>query len=374
MAGKKLSSYLDTRAADFAEITKALVSSKASLGKRAVVAEGDSLQLLRLIPDHTISLIVTDPPYHATKKRNIFGDTAFQEDEHYVDWMEQYAKEWHRILRPNGSLFLFCASEMAARLEVMLMRSFNVLSHIVWTKPNEPGYDGWKQKMKKNALRQFYPYSERILFLEPACEENLFRSNFAKFLREQREKAGLSQHELTEMTGAYGTVNHGGAVSNWEAGRNTPSQEQYAKMVEAICGTGKVKAMPAYEDVIRPFDMDSSRQFTDVWTFPNVRPYKGKHPAEKPNPLLEHMIGAASYPEDIVLDCFAGSGSTAVAALRIKRKSISIEIDPRLVERIVSTIESLDAQKRTPGRKRTVLKYDQPRRDDGQLPFLLEAK
>jgi adenine-specific DNA-methyltransferase len=361
-----------TRAADFTRISRALAEHGSAVGDRAIVAQGDSLDLLHHIPDHTVSLILTDPPYHATKKRNIYGDTSFEHDHHYVEWVGQYAAEWKRVLRPNGSLYFFCASEMAARLEVMFAKNFNVLAHVVWTKPNEPGFDGWKQKMRKEALRQWYAHSERILFLEPACEGNLFRSPFATFLRKHRELAGLTQHELTGMIGAYGKVNHGGAVSNWEAGRNTPSREQYAKICEAICGTGKVQSMPPYEDVIRPFEMDGSKEFTDVWTFPNVRPYKGKHPAEKPAALLEHAIAAASFPDDIVLDCFAGSGSTAVAALRLGRRTISIEIDPRLVERIISTLRFVDAPKAQALKAAARAKKSESHA--AQLPFLLEAK
>jgi len=300
----------------------------------ALVAEGDSLALLRKLPDSCVSLVLTDPPYHATKKANIYGDTHFAEDQHYLSWMEQYAAEWHRVLRPNGTLFCFCASSMAARLEVMLSKTFNVLAHVVWTKPNEPGYDGWKGKMKKEALRQWYPHSERLLFAEPATEGNLHRSPFAAFLRDVRVEAGLSQHELTEMIGAYGRVNHGGAVSNWEAGRNTPSREQYDKMCEALTSTGRVSSMPRYEDIVRPFNMDASREFTDIWTFPSVKPYKGKHPAEKPLELLEHAIEATTYPGDIVLDCFAGSGSTALAALRCGRRAVAMEIESKWVQAI----------------------------------------
>ncbi len=65
---------------------------------------------------------------------------------------------------PTGSIFMFCSSCMESKLENMLSKYFNVLSHIVWTKPNEPGYDGWKGKMKKEALRQWYPHSN-VLFL-----------------------------------------------------------------------------------------------------------------------------------------------------------------------------------------------------------------
>jgi adenine-specific DNA-methyltransferase len=322
----------------FQQIEGAVQSHLRSSSDGALVVEGDSLELLRKMPAHTVSLILTDPPYHATKKENIYGDTAFEQDEHYLDWLKEYAAEWHRVLKSNGSLYCFATPSMAARLEVMLSTQFNILSHITWTKPNEPGYDGWKGKMNKGALRQWYPHSERIIFAEPACEGNLHRSPFADFLRKAREQTGLSAKDLAEITGAYGRVNHGGAVSNWETGRNIPSREQYAKMCDALIATGRIKEMPPYEDAIRRFSMDSKREFTDIWTFENVRPYRGKHPAEKPIELLEHAIEATTYEGDIVLDCFAGSGNTALAALRLRRRAVAMEIDPAWVTNIVARL------------------------------------
>ena len=229
---------------------------------------------------------------------------------------------------------------MAGRLELLFSKNFNVLSHVVWTKPNEPGFDGWKGKMKKDALRQWYPHSERILFAEPAVEGNLHRSPFAQFLLQVRKQSGLSMHQLTEKIGAHGKVNHGGAVSNWEAGRNTPSRQQYEKMCRALIGTGRVESMPPYEDVVRVFTIDRSKEFTDVWTFQSVRPYKDKHPAEKPAAMLEHAIEATTFPGDIVLDCFAGSGSTALAALNLKRRAVAIEIECRWAAEIARRVEA----------------------------------
>lgn len=330
---------VNSREQDLKRIKAAIEAELVLSAANALVAKGDSLQLLKKVPPHSVSLILTDPPYHATKKRNIYGDTAFAEDQHYLEWMAEYALEWRRVLRPNGSLFCCCDSSMSARLDVLFSKNFNVLSHVVWTKPNDPGFDGWKGKMKKEALRQWYPHSERILFAEPAVEGNLFRSPFALFLKKARQQSGLSMHQLTAKIGAHGKVNHGGAVSNWEDGRNTPSREQYEKMRQALMETGKVDPMPPYEDVIRPFTMDASKEFTDVWTFPSVRPYKGKHPAEKPAALLEHAIEATTYPGDIVLDCFAGSGSTALAALKLKRRAVAIEIESDWAEVIASRVE-----------------------------------
>lgn len=308
---------------------------------KSLAYKGDSLEILKYIPDRSISLILTDPPYHTTKKSNIYGDTFFREDKDYLDWVSCYAKEWRRIIKPNGSVYCFCSSSMAAKLEAVFAKEFNILSHIVWTKPNLPGFDGWKQKMKKASMRQWYAHSERIIFMEPAVEGNLNRSSFGAFLKKMRKKANISSHKLTEIIGAYGKVNHGGAVSNWEAGRNVPSVEQYEKICSAIISTGLISEMPEYRDVVRPFNVTKDVEFTDIWTFPNIKPYKGKHPAEKPITLLEHIITSSTYSDDIVLDCFAGSGSTAVAALKNGRYSVLIEIDDKWNDHILSLLGKL---------------------------------
>ena len=330
---------------DISNVFNTIISSSQPVcaygDSHACVFGGDSLEILRSIPDKTIALILTDPPYHSTQKKNIYGDTFFREDADYLAWIQEYAKEWRRILKPNGSVFCFCSSAMASKLEAVFSTYFNILSHIVWTKPNAPGFDGWKQKMKKESLRQWYAHSERIIFMEPAVEGNLNRSYFGYYLREARTELGITTHDLTEMIGAYGKVNHGGAVSNWEAGRNVPSREQYDRMCSAFLSRGRIDPMPVYEDIIRPFTVNKTMEFTDIWTFENIRPYQGKHPAEKPVDLLEHAIKSASYEGDIVLDCFAGSGSTAVAALKNKRRSISIEIDEVWIRQIVGLLKQL---------------------------------
>jgi adenine-specific DNA-methyltransferase len=315
----------------FKEIGSILSDSLKISTQNIHLAQGDSLELLKKLPDHCISLILTDPPYHTTKKDNIFGDTSFKEDSHYVEWMSEYSKEWYRILKPNGTLFCFCSSAIAARLEVAFSKKFKILNQVVWTKPNDPGFDGWKQKMKKEALRQWYPHSERIIFAEPSYEGNLFNSYFGRVIYNNRKKAGMSMNQLTGKIGAHGAVNHGGAVSNWEAGRNTPAKDQYEKLRDAILETGKVTDMPIYEDVIRPFKTNGSDRYTDIWDFPSVRPYKDKHPAEKPIELLEHAIKTTTYPGDIVLDCFSGSGNTAIAASNAGRLTILMEIDSKWI-------------------------------------------
>lgn len=350
------------RSSDFYKIERSIFNKLKYKSKNILLANGDSLNLIKSMPDKSVSLILTDPPYHSTKKKNIYNDTAFEDDVEYLAWMDQYIVEWRRILKPNGSIFVFCASDMAARLEINFLKYFNVLSQIVWTKPNEPGFDGWKQKMKKEALRQWYAHSERIIFAEPACEGNLNRSYFANFLKEKRTQANLTAHKLTEITKSYGKVNHGGAVSNWETGRNVPSRDQYDKICNAIIKTRKVKHMPPYEDVIRPFQVDATKEFTDIWTFPSVKPYKDKHPAEKPISMLKHAIEATTFPGDVVLDCFAGAGTTSIAAFLTNRKSVSIEIEESWVKLIKSKFYSIENNKHIDfsNNKASVSNHQQP--------------
>ena len=166
-------------------------------------------------------------------------------------------------VRPNGCGYMFCSSAMEAQLEVMLSKYFNILAHITWTKPNEPGYDGWKGKMKKEALRQWYPHSERIIFFESAVEGNLNRSTFGDLLKKYRKQSNLTCNQLTELIGAYGKVNHGGAVCNWESGRNIPDKEQYQKMSDVFNDKIGIP-LPPYEDSIRPFMVNSLIEFTDT--------------------------------------------------------------------------------------------------------------
>ncbi len=332
---------MTNRADELDCIRLALGAAVADETANSLVVSGDSLKHLRSLPDNSVSLILTDPPYHSTKKANIYGDSHFQEDEQFIAWMEQYVVEWKRVMKISGTLYVFCSSEMSARLEVMMAKYLRPIGHVTWSKPNEPGYDGWKGKMKKESLRSWYPHSERILMFEQGTYGTLEayrRSPMGEYLLTCRKAAGMSMITLTELIGAYGKINRGGAVANWEAGRNIPSREQYAKIRLSLEATGKIAEMLDYEDLIRPMRVNKDVEFTDVWNFMSVRPFKGKHPAEKPQDMLMHIIGASSYPGDVVLDCFAGSGSTGVAAIRLGRRAVCIEIEEQWVKRAAQAL------------------------------------
>jgi hypothetical protein len=94
------------------------------------------------------------------------------------------------------------------------------------------------------------------------------------------------------------------------------------------------------------FSVTADVPYTDVWTFPTVGYYAGKHPCEKPQAMLRHIIAASSRPNAVVLDPFAGSGSTGEAALALGRQFVGIEMSEHWVakarERIAPKVPEPD--------------------------------
>ena len=93
-----------------------------------------------------------------------------------------------------------------------------------------------------------------------------------------------------------------------------------------------------YENLRRPFAVTADVPYTDVWQFPPVQYYPGKHPCEKPAALMEHIIKSSTRPGDVVADFFMGSGSTVKAALKFGRKAIGVELEE---ERYLQTVEEV---------------------------------
>jgi site-specific DNA-methyltransferase (adenine-specific) len=121
---------------------------------------GDCLQVMQALPANSIDLIVTDPPYF--KVKGDWWDRQWDTPAGFIEWMGKLCAEWQRILRPNGSLYVFASPRMAARVEVKIGETFNVLNHIVWWKTN--GNRNWSAD--KSQVRSFLPNTERIIFAE----------------------------------------------------------------------------------------------------------------------------------------------------------------------------------------------------------------
>lgn len=123
------------------------------------LVNADSLSFIKTLPDDCIDLIATDPPYYRVKACK--WDNQWESEGAYLAWLDELLVEFWRVLKPSGSLYMFCGSRLAADTEILVRQRFNVLNHIIWAKPFGP----WRRQ-KKESLRAFFPATERIIFAE----------------------------------------------------------------------------------------------------------------------------------------------------------------------------------------------------------------
>ncbi|EKH4577812.1 site-specific DNA-methyltransferase, partial [Escherichia coli] len=89
----------------------------------------DCLEFIRSLPENSVDLIVTDPPYFKVKPEG--WDNQWTGDEDYLKWLDQYLAQFWRVLKPAGSLYLFCGHRLASDIEIMMRERFSVLNHII---------------------------------------------------------------------------------------------------------------------------------------------------------------------------------------------------------------------------------------------------
>lgn len=120
------------------------------------LVNADCLQYLPSLPDNSIDLIVTDPPYFKVKPNG--WDNQWKGDEDYLRWLDRCLSEFWRVLKPSGSMYLFCGHRLASDIEILVRERFNLLNHIIWAKPS-----GRWNGCNKESLRSYFPATERII-------------------------------------------------------------------------------------------------------------------------------------------------------------------------------------------------------------------
>ena len=307
---------------------------------------GDCLTRMKELPDSSIDAIITDPPYFKVKKDE--WDNQWGDDTGFLNWLESVAKEWHRVLKSNGSLYCFCGPRLTSKTELLLSKYFNVLNVIRWNKPK-----GYSRAYGSNieGLRGFFGDHESIIFCEHYGADNAAKGEagyisecdklrgfvfepLRKYFVDEMKRAGLIREGVraffANRLGTKGKISgHFYDRSQWIL----PTEEHYNWLRELHNQSNKGEYLRReYEELRRPFFATPERPFTATWTFDTVRPRKGKHPCEKPLPLIEHILLTSTRPDAVVLDSFAGSFNTGLACCNLNRNFIGIEMDANYFE------------------------------------------
>lgn len=331
----------------------------------------DSLSYIKTLPDNCIDLIATDPPYFQVKACS--WDNQWENVTSYLLWLDEMLAEFWRVLKPNGSLYMFCGSKLAADTEILVRERFDVLNHIIWAKPSGP----WRRQ-NKESLRSYFPATERILFAEHyqspykgkssgylqrrrELKENTLRP-LIEYFKQARDSLGITAKEIHQATGKQ-MASHWFGYSQWQLPNESdylklqelfnqvavkqfsdnPLSRQHADLVseQKLLNREYHELSQQYQLLRRQFTVTVDVPYTDVWVYPPVQYYPGKHPCEKPSAMMEHIINSSSRDGDMIADFFMGSGATIKAALKLNRRVIGVELETERFEQTKSEIGSL---------------------------------
>ena len=287
---------------------------------------GDCLELMKSIPDGSVDLVLTDPPYGTMKGAALDGwknqttewDTAIEP----VKIFEQIS----RVLRQNGKAILFSQEPYTSRLVTSAIPSLPFAYRAVWYKNVHAN-----ALLAKSAMVS--RYEDICIFTKPHDAEctNELRVYFKKVLEFIGAK---SCKEINQKLG-HRRAEHcfyvtGKGMGSSQFGLCT---EQTYNEIVSVFGIDKMDGFLPYAELAR-----LNEKYTatfNLWqggkSKSNVLEYKkdndGYHPTQKPVALLEDLIQTYSNEGNTVLDFTMGSGSTGVACVNTNRNFIGIELD-----------------------------------------------
>lgn len=345
-----------------------------------VLYYGDNLEILRkYIPDNSVDLIYLDPPFNSKAAYNIlfkeptgepsqaqitaFDDTwhwgeeserifqeiimrapvnvaelitAFRNSIHQNDMMAYLTMmcirlmELKRILKPTGSIYLHCDPTASHYLKITMDAIFgheNYRNEIIWKRSDAKGDTG-------QGAKHFGRVNDTILFYTKS-DENVFNSlygilnaNYVERFYKYQDEDGR-RYKLDNMLGPGGAAK-GNPI--YEVMGISRYWRYSSKRMQELIAAGRViqtkpGTVPMYK---RYLDESKGTPLTSNWTdITHIRGWSNErlgYPTQKPESLLERIINASSNTGDIILDPFCGCGTALVAAQKLNRKWIGIDV------------------------------------------------
>lgn len=258
---------------------------------------GDSKEVIKRIPDNSVDLIFTSPPY-ADQRKSTYGGIH---PDKYVDWFLPLSKELLRVLKPTGTFVLNIKEKVTEGerstyvMELILaMRKQGWLwtEEFIWHKKNSyPGKwpnrfrDSWERLIQFNKDKKFDMYQEEVMVPMGDWAKSRLKKLSDTDKRRDNSKVGSG---------------FGKNISNW------------------------INRDKAYPSNVLHLATECNNK---------------NHSAAFPEELPEWFIKLFTKKGDTVLDPFMGSGTTNFVAQRLKRNSIGIEIMEEYYDMVKEKIE-----------------------------------
>jgi len=261
------------------------------------VCNQDCLTGMKRLDDGAIDLAFADPPFNIGYDYDVYQDKLGRQ--RYLAWSRDWTAEVVRVLKPDGTFWLAIGDEYAAELKVMLQEEHGLVcrSWVVWYYTFGVNCTN---KFNRSHAHLFYMVKDPDKFTFNA-DDPAVRVPSARQLV-YGDKRANPKGRLPDDT----WILHG----NW----------------------------PEDSWILRPQDLpEGFRPDGDTWYFSRVcgtfKERTGWHGCQMPEQLLGRIIRACSHEGDLVLDPFAGSGTTLAVAKKLNRRFLGFEISPDYTQR-----------------------------------------
>ncbi len=257
------------------------------------ILTGDCVRLLAKLPEACVDLAFADPPFNIGYEYDTYDDRKAKDD--YLAWSETWLKAVQRVLKPTGSLYVAIGDEYVAELKVRLdALGLTLRNWIVW-----------HYTFGVNCTHKFNRSHAHILYYVADPKHCTFNNDAVR----------------------------------------VPSARQTTYADRRANPRGK---LPDDTWVLRPQEDDRFFQAdTDTWYVARVcGTFKERidHPCQMPEALLERIIRVSSNRGDLVLDPFAGSGTTPAAAKRLGRHYLGMEFSTKYAEQVRRRLEGVTVE------------------------------
>jgi DNA modification methylase len=271
---------------------------------RTEVYQGDSREVLKRFPAKHFNLIITSPPYADSRKKHYDSISP----DKYVDFLLSFHDEFFRVLSDDGSFVLNVKDKVVNgirhrfvwhTIEALSEQGWHCVDDYIWIKPNAmPGYwpnrlrDEWEYCFHMTKQKHFTMYQDTVR--RPM-------GDWAEIRLKNLNGKSNGRHDSENKSG------FGRDLRNW---------------------VGKETVLPG-----------------NTISIPLVGKNMG-HPAVFPVGLPEFFIKLFTKPGDNILDPFAGSGSTGLAAEKLDRNVVLVEVKDEYINTIKSRLEKTKSKNR----------------------------
>jgi DNA modification methylase len=309
-----------------------------------------------------VDLIYADPPFFSNKSYEIlWGDgyelRAFEDRwkggiNNYIAWMRPKLRECHRVLKATGSLYLHCDWHATHYLKVLMDRIFGeqrFVNNIIWKRTS--AHSGEGEVAKYGTIHDtllFYTKTDNYTFnpqYVPYDEE------YVKKYYRHKDKDGRRWTSSDLMAAG---IRHGESGKPWRgidpAKRGNHWKFTVSKLDE-LAEQGRIYfpkkrgGVPRYK---RYLDEMAGLLLQDIWMdIPPISAHAKErlgYPTQKPLRLLKRIVECSSNSMDIVLDPFCGCGTTLVAAHKLGRRWIGVDVSPTACKLMIKRMRKIKAR------------------------------